>query len=41
MALNTLALSPQTPAIPPALLTKHFKRKHGPEAYYGQKVKTP
>jgi len=37
MALNTLALSPQIPAISLALLTKHFKRKHGAGAYYGQK----
>jgi hypothetical protein len=25
------------PAIPSALLSKHFKRKHGAGAYYGQK----
>jgi len=37
MALDTLALSPKQPPIPPYLLDKHFLRKHGPGAYYGQK----
>jgi L-ribulose-5-phosphate 4-epimerase len=36
MALMSLALEPGLPTIEPALLTKHFKRKHGPGAYYGQ-----
>lgn len=36
MAWHTLALAPGAPAIPPALSEKHFLRKHGPEAYYGQ-----
>jgi len=37
MALMSLQLEPQLKAIEPELLTKHFKRKHGPGAYYGQK----
>lgn len=37
MALKTLALYPAQSPIPQYLLDKHFKRKHGPGAYYGQK----
>ncbi len=36
MALNTLALSPGMKPISQTLLDKHFLRKHGPGAYYGQ-----
>jgi L-ribulose-5-phosphate 4-epimerase len=36
MALSSLQLEPQLPTIEEALLNKHFKRKHGPGAYYGQ-----
>jgi L-ribulose-5-phosphate 4-epimerase len=36
MALRTLAIEPQAPAIQEALLRRHFDRKHGPGAYYGQ-----
>jgi len=36
MALDTLALSPVQRAIPQHLLDKHFLRKHGANAYYGQ-----
>ncbi len=36
MALMSLQLEPQLPTIESALLNKHFKRKHGPGAYYGQ-----
>jgi len=36
MALMSLALEPALPTIEPELLHKHFKRKHGPGAYYGQ-----
>lgn len=35
-ALLTEALSPQVTAIGRGLLDKHFLRKHGPDAYYGQ-----
>ena len=37
MALMSLQLEPGLKAIEPELLNKHFKRKHGPGAYYGQK----
>ena len=37
MARHTLHLSPNMPPIPKALLDKHFFRKHGAGAYYGQK----
>jgi L-ribulose-5-phosphate 4-epimerase len=36
MALMSLQLAPELPRIEPELLAKHFKRKHGPGAYYGQ-----
>lgn len=36
MAIHTLALAPDSPPISRALLDKHFFRKHGPGAYYGQ-----
>ena len=36
MSWDTLLLNPRTQPIPSALLEKHFTRKHGPSAYYGQ-----
>jgi L-ribulose-5-phosphate 4-epimerase len=36
MALMSLQLAPALAPLEPALLDKHFKRKHGPGAYYGQ-----
>ena len=36
MARHTFALSPGQPPISKALLDKHYFRKHGPGAYYGQ-----
>ncbi|MCF7689765.1 MAG: L-ribulose-5-phosphate 4-epimerase AraD [Cephaloticoccus sp.] len=36
LALMSLQLEPKLKTIEPALLAKHFKRKHGPGAYYGQ-----
>lgn len=36
MAFQTLQLNAQLPAMPQHLLEKHFFRKHGPGAYYGQ-----
>ncbi len=38
MALMSLQLAPNLAPIEPELLAKHFKRKHGPGAYYGQKA---
>ena len=37
MALGTQALSPAAAPISQSLLDKHFLRKHGKNAYYGQK----
>ena len=37
LASETLRLNPKTKPMQPALLDKHFLRKHGPKAYYGQK----
>jgi L-ribulose-5-phosphate 4-epimerase len=36
MALYTIQINPGTARLKPALLKKHFERKHGPDAYYGQ-----
>jgi len=36
MALMSLQLDPKLAPIESELLNKHFKRKHGPSAYYGQ-----
>lgn len=38
MALKTLQLNPAIAPIPQALLDKHFLRKHGASAYYGQRI---
>ncbi len=37
IAYRTIQLNPETGAISHALLDKHFLRKHGANAYYGQK----
>jgi L-ribulose-5-phosphate 4-epimerase len=37
LASETLRVKPSTKPISGALLDKHFLRKHGPRAYYGQK----
>ncbi len=39
MAWETLRLKPSGRGLPDYLLRKHFRRKHGPKAYYGQKKK--
>ena len=36
MAFHTAVLNPATEPLSQALLHKHFRRKHGPQAYYGQ-----
>ncbi len=36
LATETLAANPQAAPIDQVLLRKHFERKHGPAAYYGQ-----
>jgi len=40
MGLMTMSVDPDTESIPDDLLDKHFLRKHGPDAYYGQKSAT-
>ena len=37
LASETLRLNPKLKPMQPALLDKHFLRKHGPGAYYGQR----
>lgn len=37
MAFHTAVLNPATESLAQTLLHKHFSRKHGPKAYYGQK----
>jgi L-ribulose-5-phosphate 4-epimerase len=36
LAFNTLILNASLPPVSDALLERHFRRKHGPAAYYGQ-----
>jgi L-ribulose-5-phosphate 4-epimerase len=36
MAFLTLQIRPDTPRLKQTLIDKHFKRKHGKKAYYGQ-----
>ncbi|MFJ1735482.1 L-ribulose-5-phosphate 4-epimerase AraD [Streptomyces sp. NPDC088254] len=40
IALHTLSLS-QDSSPPPHLLNRHYTRKHGPDAYYGNPAPTP
>jgi len=37
MAILTLTIDPNAHPAPQHVLDKHFMRKHGPNAYYGQK----
>lgn len=37
LAMMTVSIQPTATAIAPELLNKHYLRKHGPTAYYGQK----
>ncbi len=37
MAYLTLQINPDAPRLKNALLKKHYERKHGKDAYYGQK----
>jgi L-ribulose-5-phosphate 4-epimerase len=37
MAYLTLGINPNAPRLKDALIEKHYKRKHGNNAYYGQK----
>lgn len=38
LAYHCLALAPDLSALDDALREKHFRRKHGPDAYYGQRT---
>lgn len=37
MALYSISINPASEGIPAYILNKHFYRKHGEDAYYGQK----
>ncbi|HYW79221.1 MAG TPA: L-ribulose-5-phosphate 4-epimerase [Thermoguttaceae bacterium] len=37
MAHGTMTLRADAPTLEPYVLEKHYQRKHGPDAYYGQK----
>lgn len=37
MALNTKIINPEVKDLPKYILNVHYQRKHGPNAYYGQK----
>ncbi|MEJ2568544.1 MAG: class II aldolase/adducin family protein, partial [candidate division WOR-3 bacterium] len=39
MAFGTLNINPECENLPECILNKHYNRKHGPDAYYGQKNK--
>jgi L-ribulose-5-phosphate 4-epimerase len=41
MALGTLGLAPGTGPLPEYIQEKHYRRKHGPDAYYGQGKNSP
>ncbi len=36
MAYLTLQINPKAPRLKKSLIDKHYKRKHGPDSYYGQ-----
>jgi L-ribulose-5-phosphate 4-epimerase len=36
MAFLTVMLRPEAEPVPPEVVDRHFSRKHGPDAYYGQ-----
>jgi L-ribulose-5-phosphate 4-epimerase len=40
MAYLTATLNPDVRPLSPALLERHFRRKHGPDSYYGQGSET-
>lgn len=37
MAFLTIQINPLAPLLPDYIVNKHYQRKHGPNAYYGQK----
>ena len=36
MAFGTRMIDPHAPELESYILEKHYRRKHGPNAYYGQ-----
>lgn len=36
MAVGTVLINPESAGLPAYILKKHYTRKHGPDAYYGQ-----
>ncbi len=38
LAFNAIVLDPAVAPIGDSLLARHFRRKHGPTAYYGQRL---
>jgi L-ribulose-5-phosphate 4-epimerase len=41
IACLTLLINPRAPRLRRPLIEKHYQRKHGPDAYYGQTGRTP
>ncbi len=41
IAMGTRMIAPGAPDLEPLVLDKHYQRKHGPTAYYGQKTDEP
>jgi L-ribulose-5-phosphate 4-epimerase len=37
MALFTVTIDPMAKSLPEHIIRKHWERKHGPAAYYGQR----
>ena len=37
LAIGTRSVRPDAPLLEPYVLRKHYQRKHGPDAYYGQR----
>jgi len=40
MNYHAMTLRPEAPCVSQTLLDKHYYRKHGKNAYYGQEVKS-
>ncbi len=39
MAMGTMQINPSAMPLPRYIMDKHFRRKHGPDAYYGQQCR--
>lgn len=40
MVYHAYMLNPELPRMPQRLMDKHYLRKHGKDAYYGQRTKS-